>query len=324
VSVSDSQFFFLQVVEAAPRLMQKFGDLETRLLQRRLKRIDIDRPIFIAGLARSGTTMLLELLAQHKSVATHRYRDFPFLMTPYLWNCFFGVFGGAGKQTERPHQDGIQITPESPEAFEEPIWSVYFPGSHHAEGSQVLGRDDRNEKFAAFFTDHVRKMLLIRGRTRYLSKGNYNVTRIEYLADLFPDARFVVPIRHPVPHVASLVRQHELFCDYSRRDGRVPAYLSAAGHYEFGPQRIPIAINGSGVQTLVAWQAAEEHRGYAIQWAAVYGFVLQLLEQRPELAKRVLVVRHARPRRSIRRYLQRPTRRNRQGLRTRRARRGGG
>ena len=118
------------------------------------------------------------------------------------------------------------------------------------------------------------------------------MTRIEYVGSVFPDARFVVPVRHPVTHVASLVRQHELFCEYSSRDRRVPHYLSAAGHFEFGPQRVPISVGGSAERTLAAWQAGDEHLGYAIQWAAVYGYISDLLERSPTLAKRLLVVRY--------------------------------
>jgi hypothetical protein len=213
-------------------------------------------------------------------------------MTPWLWNRYVDLFGARGGPAPRPHQDGNLITPESPEAFEEPIWHREFPTSHRLAEDHVLRAADRVESFDRVFLDHIRKMLLVRGGRRYASKGNYNLTRIEYLASLFPDSRFVVPIRHPVPHVGSLVRQHELFCRYSERDGRVPHYLRAAGHFEFGPQRVPISVSGSGGRTVACWERGEEHRGYAIQWAAVYGHVLGLLRSRPSLADRVLVVRY--------------------------------
>jgi hypothetical protein len=41
------------------------------------------------------------------------------------------------------------------------------------------------------------KVVLLRGGARYVSKGNYNAARIAYLARLFADAKFVVPIREP-------------------------------------------------------------------------------------------------------------------------------
>jgi hypothetical protein len=152
---------------------------------------------------------------------------------------------------------------------------------------------DRNPEFEAFFTDHIRKLLLVRRAGRYLSKGNYNVTRIEYLSTVFPDARFIIPIRHPLTHVASLMRQHTLFSDYARQDPRVPRYLAAAGHYEFGPQRVPIRLSSdAGDMIQAAWDAGDDAAGYAIQWAEIYRFVDALQVGPESLAQRILVVRH--------------------------------
>ncbi len=126
-----------------------------------------------------------------------------------------------------------------------------------------------------------------------MSKGNYNVVRIEYLAALFPDARFVIPIRHPLTHVQSLVRQHALFTAYARRDPRVPHYLRAAGHYEFGPQRVPIRLtHEAGDRIRDAWRRGDDATGYAIQWAEIYGFVHALLESSDELAAHTCVIRY--------------------------------
>ncbi|MFM8220393.1 MAG: sulfotransferase, partial [Planctomycetaceae bacterium] len=123
--------------------------------------------------------------------------------------------------------------------------------------------------FEAFYRDHLRKIVWLRGGGRYLSKGNYNFTRLGYLARLFPEARFLVPVRDPVEHVDSLVRQHRQFCEYAKADARVAEYLKIAGHFEFGPQRQPLRLDTESLQrTRAAWEAGEEHRGYAVQWRA--------------------------------------------------------
>jgi hypothetical protein len=72
----------------------------------------------------------------------------------------------------------------------------------------------------------------------------------------------------------------------------VPQYLCAAGHYEFGPHRVPVSIDGSGAPAMEAFAAGDEHAGYAVQWAAVYGYVHDLLQNAPQLAERVMVVRY--------------------------------
>jgi hypothetical protein len=186
-------------VEEFRRLL---GELESDALARRLEKVAIERPVFVTGLARAGTTMMLNVLSQAEGVATHRYRDFPFLFTPVAWNWFQDrLGGGAGEEVERPHRDRIRITKESAEAFEEPLWQAYFPWTHDPARCHVVDARTKHPEFEAAFRAHLRKILWLRSGTRYVSKGNYNVGRVGYLARLFPDARFVVPVRHPVAHV---------------------------------------------------------------------------------------------------------------------------
>ena len=193
---------------------------------------------------------------------------------------------------ERPHQDRIQITRHSPEAFEEPLWAHFFDGIHDPEALHRLTALDRRPEFDEFFLEHLRKVLMLRDGSRYVSKGNYNVTRIEYLADLLPDARFLVPVRHPVAQVESLVRQHRLFSEYSATDPRVPEYLRAAGHFEFGPQRVPVNLDRRvGRRIAKSWQAGEDAIGYAFLWNSVYSYGRRL-ERQDELGARIEFVRY--------------------------------
>lgn len=297
-------YALVRASRAAAPLWRALGELEYELLAPRLEAIAIEAPVFVTGLARSGTTMLLTVLSQADGVATHRYRDFPFLFTPIAWNWFQDRMPAApGAEVERPHRDRIRITKESAEAFEEPLWQSFFPWVHDPAACHVLDAETRHAKFEACFVSHLRKILWLRRGRRYLSKGNYNVARIAYLARLFPGARFVVPVREPVAHVRSLVDQHALFCRYAADDPRVPAYLAAAGHYEFGPQRRPINLEPACVGRIeAAWRAGDEWRGYARQWAQVYGYVAAL-RRHPALAARVRVVRYedvcARPQETV-------------------------
>jgi hypothetical protein len=269
------------------------GDWETRLLRDELAPIHIDRPVFITGLARSGTTLLLELLASAGGVATHRYRDFPFLMIPYFWSRYLDRFPADPSPVERAHRDRIYITRESPEAMEEPLWRAFFPQLHSASAIHRMTPADGDAQFERFYRAHIRKLLFIRNGRRYVAKGNYHVPRIEYLAHLFPDARFIVPVRDPLTHVDSLVRQHQRFTEYAKADARVPRYLEAAGHFEFGPQRVPIRLDAAeSDRILQAWSRGEEHLGYAIQWKELYGFVQTLRASDPALAERILIVRY--------------------------------
>jgi hypothetical protein len=288
-----SDYVLAQLATKAAPLLRILGNVETESLRRRLDPVRIDKPVFVTGLARSGTTILLEQLASCSELGSHRYRDFPFLMTPYVWNRLLSQLGREEAPVLRPHGDRIEITRESPDAFEEPLWQHFFPHVHDSHALHRLTAEVQNRAFEEFYCQHIRKMLLLRGRRRYLSKGNYNVTRLEYLSRLFPDARFVVPVRNPIAHVQSLVRQHERFTRFAQADQRIPRYLAAAGHYEFGPQRVPIRMEAeAGDRTIQSWNSGEEHRGYAIQWAHVYRHVLDLCRRNADLRSRLHIVRY--------------------------------
>lgn len=289
--ISAADFRMVALARRLAPLLRMLGETEGDFRAARLDARPIDRPVFVAGLARSGTTILLTLLAAAGGVATHRYRDFPFLDIPLLWNWFQDRAARPAPPAERAHGDRIRVTPQSPEAFEEPLWQAFFPDAHHPDRSHLLDAGTRAPAFEAYFRRHIRKILYLRDGSRYLSKGNYNIARIRYLARVFPDARFVLPVRAPRAHVRSLVRQHARFSAMAAGDPRVGAWMAAAGHYEFGPQRRPLVIaEGDGAAIRAGW-AEDEHLGYARQWAAVYAHVAGLRDD-PALAGRLAVLRY--------------------------------
>lgn len=267
------------------------GNWETRRLAARLP-ATVDHPIFIAGLARAGTTTLLRKLAALPGLASHRYSDFPFLFTPYFWH---KLNGRPRKETprERMHKDGILVTAESPEAMEEMLWMAFFDGLHDPGRNNLLDSAAVRPAFDAFYTDHIRKILLIRSGNRYVSKNNYNITRIAYLARLFPDARFLLPIRAPYDHVASMLKQHRLFAEAEARNPAISLHLKRIGHVEFGLGRQPINPgDATGTRAVLdCWAAGDEVRGWAKYWALVYGAVQAQLAADATLSDRCLTVR---------------------------------
>ena len=146
------------------------------------------QPIYISGVARAGSTILLETLAQHPDLASHRYRDYPPVFTPYWWNRFLDRVPHA---PPRPRSGRIATaSPSRPRARRPSKRSFGWPSPRPARPDAkrgVLERDTAPE-FEAFYRDHIRKLVRVRGGRRYLSKDNYNVSRLEYLLELFPDA----------------------------------------------------------------------------------------------------------------------------------------
>lgn len=283
------------VVERRAGFWQRLGELESRIYAGELEEVRVDRPVYVTGLARAGTTILLEILAGRPGVATHRYRDFPPVYTPILWNrAFAQIYKSDAPPSERAHKDRILVTPDSPEAMEEVLWMRFFPQAHDSAALQVLDPATSNPAFERFYVEHVRKMLLIRKGARYLSKGNYNISRLAYLRRLFPDARFIVPVRDPSWHIASLMKQHRLFCAEETRDPRILAHMRRAGHLEFGLDRRAINV-GDGVAAEVErlWADGQEVRGWARYWNSLYRFVARQREADPEgLGEATMVVRY--------------------------------
>lgn len=278
-----------------PRAAIRLGNLETRMIQEAIADRAVDRPIYIAGLARSGTTILLERLAEHPCVASHRYVDFPLVATPYWWNRWLAMVPQRrDKARQRAHNDGIAVTAQSPEAFEEMLWMTFFPAAHDPKRSSILSRETDNPAFARFYDEHIRKLLAVRRRQRYVAKGNYNLVRLGYLHALYPTARFVLAIRDPSWHIASLMKQQALFVRGETAYPRALEHMRRVGHFEFGLDRRAIHVGDDDLAARIdsLWRAGEEVAGWAHYWAGLYRHVADTLLADAALGEACLIVRY--------------------------------
>jgi Sulfotransferase family len=276
------------------RLWRRIGDWESYLFNREIQDVPIVAPIFVCGLARSGSTILLECLAAHPDTVTHRYRDYPGVLAPVFWDRISTrLYTDHSAPIERAHGDGIAVTPDSAEAMEEMLWMEFYPHSHDPSGDNRIGRGEITPQFAAFYRDHVRKLLWLRRGRRFLSKENYNLVRLGALIELFPDARIIVPLRDPVAHIGSLMRQHALF---SAAQAKYPAalrYMQRVGHYEFGLDRRPLNVGNTEAAAAVRhlWHANHEVEGWSAYWAMLHEFVIAQLDEDAALRDATLLVR---------------------------------
>ena len=264
---------------ATAKLWHRLGNLESSVLSDDLEQIKIQKPIYISGLARSGTTILTEMLEKHPDLTSHHYSDFPNIWTPY-WRNYLLQKTRKGELVagERAHKDRIEITNDSPEAVEEVLWSYFFPQCHASSSDNTLDEGTSNPAFESFYTEHIQKLLLVRESPRYLAKGNYNLGRFLYILKLFPDARFLIPYRNPVNHIASLIKQHNFFLKADAQNPSVAHQLALSGHFEFGPKRNAVHLgNDEQHQSITnAWAQDREVEGWALYWAASYQYLLNL------------------------------------------------
>lgn len=295
IGVPFGLYFQSRFFSATRGLWRRLADLESSVVSDEIEQRVINRPVYIASLPRSGTTILTEMLAQHPDLTCHRYSDFPNVWTPYWRNYLLKKARiHAPKMQQRAHQDRIEVSNDSPEAVEEVLWMYFFPARHEADVNQVLDGQLRHRKFDLFYKQHILKLLAVRNANRYLAKGNYNISRICYILALYPDAKFLIPVRDPVHQVASLMRQHALFTRTSQKDPRIPLQMGMSGHFEFGPRRVPVNFGNPQVTQAIidCWQQGREAEGWARYWAETYQHIVGQLEQFPELRKACLLFRY--------------------------------
>jgi hypothetical protein len=223
-------------------LLHVLNDFEHTFLSKTWDGIKTEQPIFITSLPRAGTTIILKALCRIPGLATHTYRDMPFILTPVLWNKFSKKFNIQGMQRERAHGDGLSISVDSPEAFEEVLWKKYFTRKY--TNRYIMLWETVDDTFFNFFQEHIKKILSLRQfenivNRRYISKNNANISRIRILKMMFPDAFIIVPLRNPVEQSISLWRQHHNFIKLHANDHFSQKYMGDIGHYEFGALHRP-------------------------------------------------------------------------------------
>lgn len=252
------------------------AEIEDSLFGKQFKAINITRPVFVTGLPRAGTTLILELIETQPQFVAHTYRDMPFLLVPLLWSRLSQPFQEPNASMERAHGDGVMVNADSTEAFEEVIWRQFWKDHYQADRILLWG-DQRDPEFETFFTNHIRKIIALRkpaesSGARYVSKNNLNISRLDLIRRVFPDAVIIVPFRSPQAQAASLLRQHLNFLDMHAADPFARRYMEAIGHYDFGANLRPIAFGDFFAEgrrhdplTLAFWVE---------YWAAAYGHIL--------------------------------------------------
>ncbi|HEY3674830.1 MAG TPA: sulfotransferase [Candidatus Tumulicola sp.] len=295
-SVPAGFYWAVRGVHAGAPLFVGLGNLESQVLGKRMRDVKVDRPVYICGLPRAGTTISLQMLSEHPDVTTHKYADFLMPYAPYAWNWLFPKVpvDAMRKPVPRIHRDRIQVTRDSAEMGEEILWERFFPYIHNEERVSVLDRGTTNPSFERFYTEHLQKLLLSRKRPRYASKAIMCVIRMQYLQRMFPDARFLLYVRNPVDHVASLLKQDRIWDELDRDDPRQIEIIELTGHHEFGERQIMANLGDSRVLDEIHQlrDAGRTARARARYWSYMYDFVLNQMASDPKLAKAVTIVRY--------------------------------
>lgn len=269
--------------------------IETNFLLKDINKLDIDRPIYIIGLARAGTTIILEMLEHHPFLASHKYKHLPMPYLPHGFSKIAEFFRFFNKPIERVHKDGIFVNLESPEAIEEKFWQHFFINNHNEIISNVMSSVISNPKFEQFYRNHIRKLLYNQKCSRYLAKNNYHITRLEYLLKIFPNVKFLLIIRNPVDHIASLIKQTKLFIEMEEKSPFLIDWHRITGHSEFGHYQLCINTGNNELIHKIRrlWKNEKTYvEGWAHYWSSIYEYVMNLLEANKKIKESTLIIRH--------------------------------
>ena len=231
-------------------------------------------PVFVAGLARAGTTVLLEALYSTGAFSTLTYRDMPFVCAPYFWSrATKGQRLKHGPKRERAHADRLHINFDSPEAFEEVFWLTFSDAVYVKDSCLELHEVDGEliEKYRRFVGN-----VLARHDSdpslRYLAKNNNNLLRIRALKSAFRNSVVVVPFRNPLDHARSLHTQHTRFLQKHALDPFTLKYMNWLGHFEFGAIFKPFDM---GRDAIAKTNDEPMHLDYWLRyWWGVYEFLI--------------------------------------------------
>ena len=218
--------------------------------------------VFVTGLARAGSTILMREIHGTGRFGSLTYADMPFVLAPNLWAKLAPAKPGLSR-SERAHGDGIMVDATSPEALDEVYWRT-FCGSDYI-GPNGLKPHRPGAEALSGYQDLIRLVLRRTGKERYLSKNNNQILRLPHLAQAMPEALFLVPIRAPLQHAQSLAHQHKRFLT---ADAFTKRYMTWLGHHEFGathrpflfgpePEGDPMALD----YWLRLWIAVYQHLG---------------------------------------------------------------
>lgn len=193
-----------------------------------------DKFVIVSGLARAGTTSLMNRLAEVDQLASLTYANMPFLTAPNLWKKIYNP--KSNEKKERSHKDGIMIGLNSNEALEEYFFKVLSNDDYIKDD-----RIDRYELSNEQYSDYLNYQALLRknGEDTYLAKNNNFLIRYDSIRKLNKEFIAIFMFRNPLSHAASLLQKHRDYSVLQKEDPFVLEYMDWLGHHEFGLHQKP-------------------------------------------------------------------------------------
>lgn len=217
-----------------------------------------ERHVFVSGLARAGTTLLMRRFHSTGRYRSLTYRDMPFVLAPNLWRRMSAMSRRNIERAERAHGDSLLVDADSPESLDEVFWRIFAGDEYLQKDALVPHAPD--EDVVRNYVRYVNAILAAHEPRlpRYLSKNNNNILRLGAIREAFPNALILIPFREPLQHAHSLMRQHVRFSEMQRQREFMLSYMTWLGHHEFGMDHRPFRFSTATqatypVDTLEYW-----------------------------------------------------------------------
>ncbi|GAB4230287.1 MAG: hypothetical protein Kow00121_59120 [Elainellaceae cyanobacterium] len=199
-----------------PNLVEKpLAALEHWLFDRHLEQISIEKPIFIVGSHRSGTTVLYEALAKHPDLAYFSNSSAYLPKSPMLAHMIGTALSQDQLTLERFLKDGIGFNATTPSEGTR-IWELHAPNTDH----YCLDETYNNPEMERYLQQTIRKHLKYLKGQRFINKNPDSSVRMRYLNKLFPDAYFIHIIRDGRAVCHSMMKSQDLAIEFFGADHR--------------------------------------------------------------------------------------------------------
>ena len=218
-------------------------ELDQRIVKPDLADMVSQRHVFVSGLARAGTTILMRRFYGTGLYRSLTYRDMPFVLAPNLWRRLSSLSRREIENAERAHGDRVLVNADSPESLDEVFWRI-FVGDEYLKKTHLIPHEPSEEVIYKYVRYVTAILAAQRSRNeRYLSKNNNNILRLGAIHQAFPNALILIPFRDPIQHANSLLRQHRHFSELQTKQGFILSYMTWLGHHEFGLGHRPFVFS---------------------------------------------------------------------------------
>lgn len=205
-------FFQRQFIipEDPPWMLEKFMLFYEKFLMRiDLSNIKVEKPIFLLGLPRSGTTMLQDIICTHPQIAffTNAMHQFPWNICAVETLRKMLKLDGKG---ERYLGDSVEVQAGSPNEGLK-FWGYWFGWDPHNVRYTPRAPESFTQEEIDAIHYQLKRVIWCHGPDRrFFTKNPALIPDIAILKHIFPEAKFIHIVRDPRHSANSLLKLYRL------------------------------------------------------------------------------------------------------------------